>query len=116
VRVCLPVADRRLLRSAVPRLADSMDPIRRMCIDRAVFFCDDLLRFDVMRRIARCTDCDGLIADSPLHCAADCSRVARSQVTKSMSVTSIKKRSKVKTFVKYVNYNHMMPTRYVQIV
>jgi len=29
-----------------------------------------------------------------------------------MSVQKIKKRTKVKPFVKFVNYNHIMPTRY----
>jgi len=33
-------------------------------------------------------------------------------VTKIMSKKKIVKRSKVKPFVKYVNYNHLMPTRY----
>jgi len=33
-------------------------------------------------------------------------------VTKDMSKKKILKRSKVKPFVKYVNYNHLMPTRY----
>ncbi|GMF38066.1 unnamed protein product [Phytophthora fragariaefolia] len=30
-----------------------------------------------------------------------------------MGKNKLKKRSKVKPFVKYVNYNHIMPTRYV---
>ena len=30
-----------------------------------------------------------------------------------MSKAKLKQRSKVKPFVKYVNYNHIMPTRYV---
>lgn len=34
------------------------------------------------------------------------------KVTKSMSKTKILKRSKVKPFIKYVNYQHLMPTRY----
>eukprot|EP00027_Filamoeba_sp_ATCC50430_P004281 CAMPEP_0168545470 /NCGR_PEP_ID=MMETSP0413-20121227/2980_1 /TAXON_ID=136452 /ORGANISM="Filamoeba nolandi, Strain NC-AS-23-1" /LENGTH=136 /DNA_ID=CAMNT_0008575579 /DNA_START=69 /DNA_END=479 /DNA_ORIENTATION=- len=34
------------------------------------------------------------------------------KVTKSMTRKTIMKRSKVKPFVKYVNYNHLMPTRY----
>mmetsp|Transcript_7 Transcript_7/g.6 ORF Transcript_7/g.6 Transcript_7/m.6 type:complete len:133 (-) Transcript_7:1-399(-) len=34
------------------------------------------------------------------------------KVTRKMSKKKITKRSKVKPFVKYVNYNHMMPTRY----
>merc|ERR1712167_327256 len=35
------------------------------------------------------------------------------KVTKAMSKNKVKKRSKMKPFVKMVNYNHMMPTRYV---
>jgi len=34
-------------------------------------------------------------------------------VSKSMSIKKIKKRSRVKPFVKYTNFNHIMPTRYV---
>lgn len=34
------------------------------------------------------------------------------RVTKAMSKEKILKRSKIKPFVKYVNYNHIMPTRY----
>merc|ERR1711998_235806 len=34
-------------------------------------------------------------------------------VSKSMSKKKILKRSKVKPFLKYINYNHIMPTRYV---
>mmetsp|Transcript_26959 Transcript_26959/g.46810 ORF Transcript_26959/g.46810 Transcript_26959/m.46810 type:complete len:148 (+) Transcript_26959:70-513(+) len=34
------------------------------------------------------------------------------KVTKTMSKKKITKRNRVKPFVKYVNYNHMMPTRY----
>merc|ERR1712137_484422 len=34
------------------------------------------------------------------------------KVTKRMSKKRIQKRTRVKPFVKYVNYNHMMPTRY----
>jgi large subunit ribosomal protein L27e len=34
------------------------------------------------------------------------------RVTKSMSQKKILKRSKVKPFLKHVNYNHIMPTRY----
>nr|CAB3265714.1 60S ribosomal protein L27-like [Phallusia mammillata] len=34
------------------------------------------------------------------------------KVTKRMSKKKLKKRSKVKTFVKVINYNHLMPTRY----
>ena len=35
------------------------------------------------------------------------------QVTKAMSEARIAKRIKIKPFVKYVNFNHLMPTRYV---
>merc|ERR1712127_4440 len=34
------------------------------------------------------------------------------KVTKSMSKKKILKRSKIKPFLKYVNFNHIMPTRY----
>ncbi|PVV01210.1 hypothetical protein BB560_004384 [Smittium megazygosporum] len=34
------------------------------------------------------------------------------KVTKSMGTKKIARRSRVKTFVKVVNYNHIMPTRY----
>ncbi|CAE7269494.1 RPL27A [Symbiodinium microadriaticum] len=34
------------------------------------------------------------------------------KVTRRMSKKKITKRTKVKPFVKYVNYNHIMPTRY----
>mmetsp|Transcript_36107 Transcript_36107/g.50346 ORF Transcript_36107/g.50346 Transcript_36107/m.50346 type:complete len:135 (+) Transcript_36107:57-461(+) len=34
------------------------------------------------------------------------------KITKSMSKKKVAKRSKVKPFVKVVNYNHLMPTRY----
>merc|ERR1719230_546466 len=34
------------------------------------------------------------------------------KVTKAMSKKKVAKRLRVKPFVKYVNYNHMMPTRY----
>merc|ERR1711941_166566 len=34
------------------------------------------------------------------------------KVTKKMSKKKISKRTRVKPFVKYVNYNHLMPTRY----
>lgn len=33
------------------------------------------------------------------------------KVTKSMGKKRVSKRSKVKTFVKIINYNHLMPTR-----
>ena len=35
------------------------------------------------------------------------------KVTKSMSETRVARRIRVKPFVKYVNFNHFMPTRYV---
>merc|ERR1719163_1509510 len=35
------------------------------------------------------------------------------KVTKNMSKKKVQKRSKCKAFVKYINYNHLMPTRYV---
>ncbi|KAI1003784.1 hypothetical protein K3495_g4426 [Podosphaera aphanis] len=35
-----------------------------------------------------------------------------SQVTRRMSKTRQSKRSKVKPFIKIINYNHLMPTRY----
>merc|ERR1712179_139686 len=34
------------------------------------------------------------------------------KVTRQMSKNKLKKRSKIKAFVKVVNYNHLMPTRY----
>ena len=34
------------------------------------------------------------------------------KVTRNMSQKKIERRSKVKPFVKTVNYNHLMPTRY----
>ena len=34
------------------------------------------------------------------------------KVTKSMGQKKILKRSRVKPFIKYINYNHIMPTRY----
>merc|ERR1712237_46787 len=33
-------------------------------------------------------------------------------VTRSMSKLKVKRRSRIKPFIKVVNYNHMMPTRY----
>merc|ERR1719181_2753209 len=38
---------------------------------------------------------------------------APQKVTTSMSKKKVQKRLRVKPFVKYVNYTHMMPTRYV---
>merc|ERR1719155_385473 len=35
------------------------------------------------------------------------------KVNKNMGKKKVQKRSKCKAFVKYVNYNHLMPTRYV---
>ena len=35
------------------------------------------------------------------------------RVTKRMSAKKIERRSRVKTFVKVVNYNHVIPTRYM---
>ena len=35
------------------------------------------------------------------------------RVTKRMSQKKIERRSKVKAFVKSVNYNHLIPTRYI---
>merc|ERR1712146_693396 len=35
------------------------------------------------------------------------------KVTKAMSKKKVQKRQKCKAFVKYVNYNHIMPTRYL---
>merc|ERR1719396_330116 len=34
------------------------------------------------------------------------------KIHKNMSKKKIAKRTRIKPFVKYVNYNHMMPTRY----
>lgn len=46
------------------------------------------------------------------HClVAGINRYPR-KITKSMSKKKQTKRSKIKPFVKYVNFNHMMPTRY----
>jgi capsule polysaccharide export protein KpsE/RkpR len=38
------------------------------------------------------------------------------QVTKKASQKKIAKRSRLKAFTKVVNYNHIMPTRYVLII
>merc|ERR1719163_2060160 len=35
------------------------------------------------------------------------------KVTKAMGKKKVQKRQKCKAFVKYVNYNHLMPTRYL---
>jgi large subunit ribosomal protein L27e len=46
------------------------------------------------------------------HClVAGINRYPR-KITRSMSKKKQAKRSKIKPFVKYVNFNHMMPTRY----
>ncbi len=47
------------------------------------------------------------------HClVAGIDRYPR-RITRSMSKKKIAKRSKIKPFVKFVNHNHVMPTRYV---
>ena len=46
------------------------------------------------------------------HCMVAGIDRAPFKVTRKMSKKKITKRTKVKPFVKYVNYNHMMPTRY----
>ena len=46
------------------------------------------------------------------HCLVAGVERAPLKVTKSMSKKKITKRTRVKPFVKYVNYNHIMPTRY----
>ena len=35
------------------------------------------------------------------------------KVTKKMSTKRVERRTKVKPFIKHVNYNHMIPTRYM---
>merc|ERR1719163_1666532 len=47
------------------------------------------------------------------HCLVAGIAKAPLQVTKNMGKKKIEKRTKVKAFVKYINYNHIMPTRYV---
>merc|ERR1711924_521389 len=47
------------------------------------------------------------------HCLIAGVAKAPLKVTKSMGKKKVDKRSKCKTFVKYCNYNHIMPTRYV---
>merc|ERR1719198_1686682 len=47
------------------------------------------------------------------HCLVAGVAKAPLKVTKAMSNKKVTKRSKCKTFVKYVNYNHIMPTRYM---
>merc|ERR1712139_488531 len=46
------------------------------------------------------------------HCLVAGVDKAPLKVTKRMGKKKIAKRTRVKPFVKYVNYNHMMPTRY----
>merc|ERR1711977_809709 len=46
------------------------------------------------------------------HCLVAGIEKAPLRVTKSMSKKKIIKRSRSKPFVKFVNYNHLMPTRY----
>lgn len=51
-------------------------------------------------------------------CFSCCSAVAGvdrypRKVTRAMTKEKVTKRSKVKPFVKYINYTHLMPTRYV---
>merc|ERR1711865_598328 len=46
------------------------------------------------------------------HCLVAGVDKAPMKVTKRMSKRKITKRQRVKPFVKYVNYNHIMPTRY----
>jgi large subunit ribosomal protein L27e len=38
------------------------------------------------------------------------------KVTKRMGKAKIEKRSKIKPFLKYVNYAHLMPTRYLPLI
>mmetsp|Transcript_11411 Transcript_11411/g.20838 ORF Transcript_11411/g.20838 Transcript_11411/m.20838 type:complete len:148 (-) Transcript_11411:48-491(-) len=46
------------------------------------------------------------------HCLVAGVENAPRKVTKKMSKKKITKRSRIKPFVKYINYNHMMVTRY----
>ncbi|CAE8717729.1 unnamed protein product, partial [Polarella glacialis] len=46
------------------------------------------------------------------HCLVAGVDRAPLKVTRKMSKKKISKRTRVKPFVKYVNYNHIMPTRY----
>merc|ERR1739838_880987 len=46
------------------------------------------------------------------HCLVAGVDRAPLKVTKVMSKKKVAKRTRVKPFVKYVNYNHIMPTRY----
>merc|ERR1719426_684586 len=56
---------------------------------------------------------DGTKARPFPHCLVAGVAKAPLKVTKRMGKKKVQKRTKCKTFVKYVNYNHMMPTRYV---
>merc|ERR1712093_38917 len=47
------------------------------------------------------------------HCLVAGVAKAPLKVTKAHGKKKLQKRTKCKAFVKYVNYNHMMPTRYV---
>jgi len=55
---------------------------------------------------------DGTKARPFGHCLVGGVERAPLKVTKVMSKKKIAKRTRVKPFVKYVNYNHIMPTRY----
>eukprot|EP00490_Sorites_sp_Unknown_P027627 CAMPEP_0114659090 /NCGR_PEP_ID=MMETSP0191-20121206/17070_1 /TAXON_ID=126664 /ORGANISM="Sorites sp." /LENGTH=147 /DNA_ID=CAMNT_0001883105 /DNA_START=66 /DNA_END=509 /DNA_ORIENTATION=- len=46
------------------------------------------------------------------HCLVAGINRAPLKVTRKMSNKKVTKRTKIKPFVKYVNYNHIMPTRY----
>merc|ERR1719155_143819 len=56
---------------------------------------------------------EGTKARAFAHCLV--AGIAKSplKVTKSMGKKKVEKRTKCKSFVKYVNYNHIMPTRYM---
>merc|ERR1711918_320604 len=56
---------------------------------------------------------EGTKARAFAHCLVAGIAKAPLKVTKSMGKKKVEKRTKVKAFVKYVNYNHIMPTRYV---
>merc|ERR1711918_276636 len=47
------------------------------------------------------------------HCLVAGVAKAPLKVTKAMGKKKAQKRQKCKAFVKYVNYNHIMPTRYL---
>mmetsp|Transcript_19444 Transcript_19444/g.53423 ORF Transcript_19444/g.53423 Transcript_19444/m.53423 type:complete len:148 (-) Transcript_19444:79-522(-) len=55
---------------------------------------------------------DGTKARSFGHCLVAGVDRPPLKVTKKMSKKKITRRLKVKPFLKYINYNHMMPTRY----